>query len=319
METVPIPKPIYTQKDFRSADSQVVTEVWDEQLQEQEKEFPTIYKDPFLALTMFRYKSSSGFGGGATGQIGADMRATGAGGGLASPDTIWIQGHIEDSANINDIDKRLKGGEISSYTLEVDVGDLLREKATIKTYDFEEKAESMSCNTDFHDDRFSANGGWSDWNSKNSNGVLFTKVKVKWGNQFLSGINLKKKSMTIALNKESTHTSESLVASEHWGGDWTWSVEVNGVLGTDALILEAEKAIADKLKQDLDFYIDADVGEEKYYRMTNMMIESVESDDITKASEGKEVTVKFRMYKGSVISYSGKFAEQTDPTSKIHD
>ena len=314
METVSVPKSLYTQKDFKSADSQVVTEVWDEQLQEQEKEFPTIYKDPFLALSMFKYKNEVvGFGGGATGQIAADMRYAGTG-----PDTLFIQSHIEDSAAVNDIDKRLKGGEISSYTLEVDVGDLLREKATIKTYDFDESAESMNCHTDFQDERFTALGGWADWNAKNTNGVIFTRVKVKWNDDDLSGINIKKKSMTIALNKESTHTSDSMVASEHWEGDYSWSVEVAGVLKTDALILEAEKAIADKLKQTLKFYIDFDTGEEEFYQMTNMMVETVESDDMTKASEAKEVTVKFRQYKGSDLSYSGKFVEQTDPTGKIN-
>ncbi|KKN41729.1 hypothetical protein LCGC14_0720470 [marine sediment metagenome] len=313
METVPVPKPIYTQKDYKDAASQVVTEVWDEQLQEQEKEYAMIYKDPFLAMSMFKYKSVTGFGG-AGGGINADMRVAGTG-----PDTLFIQAHIEDKAGINDIDKRLKGGEISSYTLEVDVGDLLRERATIKTYDFAETAETMSCSADFHDERFTALGGWSDWNVKNINGVLFTAVKVRWGDAVLSGLNIKKKSMTIALNKESTHTSESLVASEHWEGDYLWSVEVSGVLSTDALILETEKAIGDKLKQDLDFYIDMDANEEEFYKMTNMMIESVESDDMSKASEAKEVTVKFRMYKNSVITYSGLFEEQTDPLSKINE
>lgn len=314
METVPIPKPLYTQKDFKDSASQVVTEVWDDQLAEQEKEYGTIYKDPFLALSMFKYKNEvEGFGGGATGQIAADMRAAGTG-----PDTLWIQSHIEDKTAVNDIDKRLKGGEISSYVLEVEVGDLLREKATIKIYDFAESAESMSCHTDFQDERFSADGGWSDWNIKNTNGVIFTAVKVKWNDNDLEGINIKKKSMNITLNKESTHTSDSLVASEHWEGDYSWSVEVSGVLNTDALILEAEKPIASKLKQTLKFYIDIDAGEEKYHQMTNMMVETVESDDMTKASEAKEVTVKFRMYKGSEYSYSGKFAEQTDPTSKIN-
>jgi len=319
MESGPVPKPIYTQKDFRSADSLVVTEVWDDQLQEQEKEYPMIYKDPFLALTMFRYKGCSGFGGGATGQINADMRATGSGGVLRTHDTLWVQTHMEDSAGANDIDKRLKGGEISTYTLEVDVGDLLREKATIKIYDFAEQSASMSCHADFHDKLFTLLGGWSNWNAKNVDGVIFTRVKVKWNDNDLSGINIKKKLMTVNLTKESTHTSDSLVASEHWDGDWSWSIEVAGILKTDALILEAEKAIANKLKQTLKFYMDYDTGEEEYWQMTNMMVETVESDDMTKASEAKEVTVKFRPYKGSVLSYSGKFAEQTDPTSKIND
>lgn len=322
MDTVPVIKPLYTQKDFRSADKLVPTEVYDEKLNFSEKERTMVYKDPFLALTMFTYKNVTGFGG-AGGGIDADMRATGAGGDILKHDTIWIQDHIEDEANLNDIDKRLKGGEITSYGLSVETGDLLMETVNIKTYDFEEKVETMDCGTEFHDESFSNRGGWSDWNVKNTNGVIFTAVKLRWGGftagDELEGIDVKVKKINVELPKTESYSSESLVASQHWEGDMVWTAEVTGILTTDALILEAEKPLADKTKQDIYFLIDVDANEEEYFKLENMYVESVEDDDIPKASEAKEVTVKFRMYKNSDISYKGLFEETDDPTSKINE
>lgn len=316
MEDVPVPKAIYTQKEAQTAESLVPSLIWDEMLQEQEKEYSTIYKDPFLLLTLFDEKSVAGFGGGATGQISAAM-GTGCD---CKYDTLWIQSHIKDLACVNDIDKRLKGCEVISFELSVETGDLLREKAIIRSYDFDESLTVMNCSADFHGAEFTANGGYSEWNEKNANGVIFTAVKMKWGGTGFSDLGLASKSKKVKLDvpKESEHTSESLVASQHWEGNRRWTAEVQGTLVTDALILEAEKPLANKVKATIDFYIDADTGEEEYVRITNMFVEKVESDDISKASESKQATVTFRMYKDSVVSYSGKFAEQTDPTSKIN-
>jgi len=309
METIKVVKPTYSQKQIRTGESLDFSITWSEFLNVGEGEINTIYKDPFILTTAFTHKTSTGFGPGLTGVITADFSDD------DDKDYLWIHYHKHDQEEIQNIDRTLKGIQITSYGWTCEKGDLVREKFGVKVPNIETGVVAFTTDSDFDD------GNWSNWNEHSDVGYHSTQVLISFCGSGLSDLGFKWENfdLSCALEKSQEHTGESKIASLQWEGNKEYTLSVTGrFAGANKrkLIEEAESDYINKAKGIVRVSLTDDDGNVSYLQFTNGFVDGIDNYDIPAAAESWQGTVTFKANK-PVISFNGLFTEETDPSSRI--
>jgi len=304
METVGVPKPVYTQKQVRTAESQDHVFSWSEMLALGEGELTTIYKDPFLLCTAFSHKA---VGGWPANTIDADFTDD------DDRDTLAFTYRKYDTAGVSHIDRTIKGIEITKYGWSCEVGDLVREKVSVKCADFGTGYAAFSTDADFDD------GHWANWNEHAELGYHSDQVSISWGGSGLSTLGLKWKSFDLSLNLEKTqeHTGESKVASLKWPGNREYTLSVTGRFTNRTLVEEAEADEDDKSHSPVRVTLTDDDANESYIEFTNAIVDNIDKYDIPPAAEAWEGTIMFKGTRKPAANFDGAYSEATDPSARI--
>lgn len=306
-ESVEVPKPKYNDEEKRTFDSYVPKLVYSDELKPGEASFEGFFQDPFLLLAVFTNRTATLSGA-------SDYILTGDFSSDSLPSLFMHYKVIDISGGGNHVERTLLGGMISSYELSGERGKPITESASLMFRNFRVESVAMNCSTNFHDQSFSATGGWANWNSA----VHYTKdTSITWGGNPLSSIDILSFKLTIETNYDSINTMEALYHNRRWPGERHFSLEVSGKFSNKTLMEEFEKVYADRTKADLILYLDTTAGYEKKITITNAYVAEHDVFNIPKIGEALEGTITFRGGVDTSISFNGTYQNVPDPTDVI--
>ena len=316
MEEYTPPKGRYVQEYRRTFDRLEPKCAWTRVFEPGERALtPMVFKDPFLLLKLFTHKTKT------TPWVNPGISTiTGDFSEFDDDETIWIQSRLASRSGSNHLDRLLTGGKITQYKWVFQPGMLIMEEPSIKTNAFSVATNAMNCNTNFHDEAFSALGGWSDWDNTGPIrcGRSSRLVVINWNSAVITGLSLREGEMIINVPDIHEQPFNSLESTLRWLESIDFSLSLTGRILDKTLIEESEKEYKDKQRATLRIYYDTTSGQEKYIQCTNVVVDEHSIVGIPKAGDLSEGSVVFKGGDEMRISYSGKFSSLPDPGNLVY-
>lgn len=280
----------------------------------------TYFREPFMLLTIFTYKTMTSVWTGASDTItgGFDNRND-------VDNNISIQLRIPDPTNSNHVDLLFDGGRITEYRWIGEAQGAVIEEIDIKFAEITESTQAIDVDAGFDDSSFDnatlvLDGGWGLWNINlypNKKTVLLTKdVTITIGtlNQGFA-IQSWKLTLPVPITMEFVASSQiaGIVYEEVRG---PWQLEMSGKLTGNQNISEAISTVATKTTATAKIAYDASPFE-KYIQFTNAVLKNIDGLSIPEAGKPIDVTYIYEGSAGSVLTYSWTGTEATDPEDHI--
>lgn len=274
----------------------------------------TFYRDPFWLLMIFTNKSVAGGS-----WSGTEDTITGDFVGVADRNSFATQHHIQDRANVGDIDETLKGGKITQYQWIIRKGDIVLERIRVKMANFVEASQDPDMDAGYDGgefDRAGVDGGFGNWDTEITRPIHAKDITLTWGNVALAGLSIENFTLTVDLSEEEQHIQSSQVAQVEWSGVKAFRLEVDGYLKTNAHVAEVKKLFSAKTKQDLKICYNA--GLDKYMQFTQAYF-SDDYDVIQIPSSGQVAGARFVIKGGeaTALSFSWTGTVVKDPSDVI--
>jgi hypothetical protein len=316
MPSFTIPQPKYVNEEIRTFDQLEPKIVFSNFLEPGEEEMPPmVFRDPFLLSRLFTHKVKGGTWVSGTGTLLFDFTD------VDDEETFWIRAKLKDKDASNDLERLLKGCEITNYKWILEAGMLLMEQPTIKAAAVSTNTTVMSCANSFHDQAWgSAIGGWALWDQSSplaKKGRSVADLAVWWGGATIAGICISNGELNVDASKDGSQCIESLEQTKTWSSIREFTFNINGKLESLEQVLEGEKKYVNKTKQTLRIYYDTTVGAEKWLQFTNAYVDDWDVPDIPEAGESSDYSVTFKGGEDTALSYSGSFVNEADPAVLI--
>lgn len=310
--------PRYRERVIFLFHSDVPQIIFTELLQPGEGIIEGFFKDPFWLLQIFTRKiiNSGGAWTGTEDVIAADFVT------VADRDSLAIQYHIQDRANVGDIDVTLKGGKITQYQWIIRRGELVMERIRVKMASLTETTQAPDIDDGYDGgefDRAGVDGGLGAWDTEITRPLHAKDIILKWGGSVLAGLSIENFTLTIELDEQMTHITSSQVPQIEWSGVKAFSLAVDGKLKTNTHVSEVRKLFQNKTKQTLK--ISYNSGEDKFIQFTQAYF-SDDYDIINIPGSGQVANCRFVLRGGenTALSFSWTGTVVKDPSDIItHD
>lgn len=283
--------------------------------------FRCYFREPFMLLSLFSYKSMTSPWTGTSDTITANFSTR-----ANIEGNIGVQMRLPDSSgSAKHVDLLFDGGKIVDYRWVGEAQGAVIEEIDIKFSEITENTQAVDIDDGFDDGSFDGvdrDGGWGLWNTNlyaNKKTVLLTKdVAVTINNVAPVGLAIQKWSLTIPVPNAMEFIASSLVAGivyEEVRGPW--SLEIDGKLQGNDAISEAISELSNKAK--LTAKLEYDVSPfAKYIQFTNAVLKNITGLSIPEAGKPIDVTYIYEGAGGSILSYSWTGSEATNPSGHLN-
>jgi len=279
------------------------------------------FREPFLMLTLFTYKSLPSYWTGTSDTITANFSNRN-----DVDNNLGIQLRLPDpSGSGNNVDLFFDGGKIVEYRWVGEAQGAVMEEVDIKFAEITENTQAIDIDDGFDDSSFDSaslglDGGWALWNKNlytSKKVILLTKDVTITAGTLLDGLQTQSWKLTLPV----PHTME-FIASSHVAGivyeevRGPWTLELDGKLTGNQSIAEAIATLANKSSATAKLLYDA-TPLDKYFQFTNAVLKNIDGLSIPEAGKGIDVTYVLEGAGGSVLSYNWTGTEADDPETHI--
>ena len=283
--------------------------------------FRMYFREPFLMLSMFSYKSLPSNWTGTSNTITANFSN------IDNIDNnIGVQLRLPDpSGSGNNIDLFFDGGQITGYRWLGEAQGAVFEEVDIKFAEITESTQAVDIDDGFDDaewDSATLDGGWAWWNKTKyttKNTVLLTKnVTVTVDSVALPGLQVQAWELNLPVPVAMEHIASSGVAGVVYNEvQGPWVLNVSGKITGNNAITEAILALSSKAKATAKLEYDSSPLA-KYFQFTNSVFKKIDGLSIPKAGESIDVTYVYEGAGSSVLTYSWTGSESDDPGTHIN-
>ena len=278
------------------------------------------FREPFMLLTIFTYKTMTSVWTGTSDTItgGFDNRGD-------VDNNISIQLRIPDPTNANHIDLLFDGGRVTEYRWVGEAQGAVIEEVDIKFAEITENTQAIDVDAGFDDSSFDnavlvLDGGWALWNTNlyaSKKVILLSKDVTITVGTLNQGFAIQSWKLTLPVPITMDFVQSSHIAGivyEEVRGPWV--LEMSGKLTGNQNISEAISTVATKTTATAKIAYDASPLE-KYVQFTNAVIKNIDGLSIPEAGKPIDVTYIYEGSAGSVLTYSWTGTEGTDPENHI--
>ena len=285
--------------------------------------FRCYFREPFMLLALFSYKTMDSPWTGSSDTINANFSARD-----NIEGNIGVQLRLPDpSGGGKHVDLLFDGGKIVEYRWIGEEQGAVIEEIDIKFAEISENTQAVDIDNGFDDGCFdlvspALDGGWAYWNTNfytSARTVLLTRnVTVKFGSGAPMGLAIQKWKLSIPVPNAMEFVASSLVAGivyEEVRGPW--ELEIDGKLQGNDSISEAILELASKAKATVKLEYDI-APFSKYFQFTNAVLKNINGLSIPEAGKPIDVTYIYEGAGGSILSYSWTGTEATNPSAHIN-
>jgi len=275
----------------------------------------TMYRDPFLLLTLFTNKTLTTTWDGSNDVITANMSVD-----TYRNNNLWIEhhGYIDGT---NDVNLLFDGGELTTYKWILEPGALIEEatmmfvECTESTPDIVDMDDGLD-DASFNDAVSGADGGWSLWDGQAYN--IASKVAlskdVTISHTYLSGLSIQSGEIVIETPKTRNWLLNSLtVGSSYDAPRPPFKATFKGIMTTDTNIAQALLGYSTKTLAPLTVAH----ATNKQLVCTNTYLKNISNIGIDEGGKAPETVYEIVAGANPVLSYSWTGNETTSPHNYI--